>query len=520
MSKTDQIVEFMSRPSTYPDRPRSVEVTETHISWVFLTERFAFKLKKPVKFEFVDFSTPALRRQACLDELRLNRRLAPNVYLDVLRVSEDRDGSFRLGGEGREIDWVVHMRRLPAARAFDHVLLANQLAAKDAKRVAELLAEFYAGLAPQSVQPDDYRQALDRHIRANQASLLEMLPEEKLRLRRIHSAQLRYLYVNRPVFDDRVRAGRIVDGHGDLRPEHIYLECPPAIIDCIEFSEELRRVDTADELSFLAMECERIGHGDVGELVLSTYEQVGGDEIPQTFSAFYRCYRACVRAKVSLLQGRQQSDDRRRSMTRLAHEYVGWADHYAAELGRPCLIVVFGLMGSGKSTLAKKLSEAFDIDVISTDAIRRSILGTSTSPASYGEGQYRPEMRRQVYDELLKRASEILDKGQSVIVDGTFLTQQLRDRVNRLAGRHGAEAVDILCECPQRTVLARIKKRAASEDAESEARADLYEAQLREFQPPRAGEPIVRVDSTVDLSRQSEIVCDGLRELVYHRSIR
>ena len=139
------------------------------------------------------------------------------------------------------------------------------------------------------------------------------------------------------MFDNRVLAGRIVDGHGDLRPEHIYLEHPPAVIDCIEFSTELRRVDIADELNFLAMECQRLGHASLGQLVLSTYQKVCGDEIPPTISSFYRSYRACVRSKVATLQLQQRSEEQRRSLKRLTHQYLDWADHYAPNwAGRAC----------------------------------------------------------------------------------------------------------------------------------------------------------------------------------------
>ena len=259
-----------------------------------------------------------------------------------------------------------------------------------------------------------------------------------MRVRRIHSAQLRYLNVEKDLLDSRVISGRIVKGHGDLRPEHIYLENPPVVIDCIEFSEELRMVDIADELNFFAMECDRLGNSDVGKLVLSTYEDVCADGIPAHLGSFYRCYRACVRAKVAILQAQQQTDDQRRVFNRLTHQYINWADHYAEQLGRPCLLVVFGLIGSGKSTLAGKLAEAFDIEVLSTDRIRRSMMGPSPSPAKYGEDLYRENSRRQVYEELFCQAAHILDNGQSLVLDGTFLSRELRSRARDLSRRHGA----------------------------------------------------------------------------------
>jgi len=511
-SESGRLVEFLRTPAAYAERPSDVQVVETHISWVFLAGRYAYKLKKPVRFEFLDFSTPALRRRACRDEVRLNRRLAPDVYLDVFPVTAASDGTLQLAGSGTKVDWVVQMRRLPADRALDRLLREDRLTPAEASTVARFLAKFYSKLPSESVNPNEYRAALDHHIRANRAALLQALPQDAVRIRRIHSAQLRYLHVQYALFDNRVMAGRIVGGHGDLRPEHIYLERTPAVIDCIEFSDELRQVDTADELNFLAMECDRLGRGDFGQLVLSTYEDICGDPIPPTLSSFYRSYRACVRAKVTLLQSGQQAEERQPALNRLTRQYLDWADYDAEQLGPPCLLVVFGLMGTGKSTLARKLAEAFGAEVISTDSIRRSMWGASPTPAHYGEGIYRPETRGQVYDELLRQAGDLLDKGRSVILDGTFLARELRERANELSRRHGALALDVWCDCPRETALARVQGRAQTGGSESEARVDLYDAQVREFQPPAANSATVQVNTTADLARQLQIVFDKLRE--------
>ncbi|HJQ79034.1 MAG TPA: AAA family ATPase [Lacipirellulaceae bacterium] len=466
-----------------------------------------------MKFDFVDFSTPERRHQACLDELQLNRRLAPDVYLDVIPINQECNGKLHLGGGGNEIDSVVQMKRLPASKALDRVLKERRLKPSDAQTIVTFLANYYSAQPAETLSTDGYRHRLECHIRSNRDELLKSLSDDQVRVRRIHSAQLRYLNVEKDLLDSRVISGRIVNGHGDLRPEHIYLENPPVVIDCIEFSEELRKVDIADELNFLAMECDRLGNGDLGKLVLSTYADVSGDQISAHLGSFYRCYRACVRAKVAILQAQQQTDDQRRVFNRLTHQYINWADHYADQLGRPCLLVVFGLMGSGKSTLARKLAEAFDIDIVSTDHIRRSMMGPSPSPAKYGDGLYRADSRRQVYEELFCQAGAILDKGQSLILDGTFLSRELRSRARDLSRRHGAEVLCILCECSKETSLARIQLRAEVGRSESEARADLYEVQVRDFQPPSDETSTVRIDTTAHSVQQLQDVCEELRKV-------
>ena len=370
-------------------------------------------------------------------------------------------------------------------------------------------------MLPKPLSSDVFRQALDRHIRANGAALLEALPAERARLRRIQSAQLRYLNVQAELINDRVAAGRIVDGHGDLRPEHIYLDGRPIVIDCIEFSDELRTVDIADELSFLSMECERLDGRGLGELVLAEYQKVCGDKLPESLLSFYGSYRALVRAKVALLRVQQQTNGGSRPSADLIRQYVDVADHYAAELGPPSVLIVGGLMGSGKSTLARKLAESLGAELLATDHIRHAMFGTSVLPAEYGEDHYQPDMRSRVYEELFRQASEILDTGQSVILDGTFLTCELRDRAYDLAYRHGAVSFHVQCTCARQTAYARIQERAATGQSESEARTELYDLQARDLEPPWADDPFVTVDTTQAMSRQVSAVCAELRGLLF-----
>jgi aminoglycoside phosphotransferase family enzyme/predicted kinase len=508
-------VSLMSDPLSYDYPTSQVEVIETHISWVFLTDRYAYKLKKPVRFEFLDFSTPELRHRACLEEVRLNRRLASDVYIAVLPITQNSDGTLKLNGRGKEIDWVVQMRRLPADRALDILLLKRRLVPQDAQSIAAHLTNFYSRLLPKPVNPEVFLQALEHHIRANGAALLDSMPADRSRIRRLQSSQLRYLKVQSQEFYRRLAAGRVVDGHGDLRPEHIYVEKPPAVIDCIEFSDELREVDVADELSFLAMECERLGDSSVGELVLQAHERACGDEIPPHLLAFYRAYRACVRAKVALFRSKQVKANNQFA-NGLIREYLILADRYAKELGPPLLLIVGGLMGTGKSTLAAILAETFDIDVLSTDHIRHVILGASEAPAAYGEGHYQPDLRERIYDELFRQAADLLKAGQSVVLDGTFLTDCLRARAYEVAYKHDAVSLNVSCTCPRQLAYARIQQRAEQGQSESEARTELYDLQARDFELPCADDPYLTVDTTQAISQQVIAVCSELRRILFN----
>ena len=302
MSATDIAakVAFLSRPAAYPDAPRSVERVETHMSWVFLTDCYAYKLKKPVRYDSLDFSSLELRRRDCEEEVRLNRRLARDVYLGTLALTLAPDGTLQLGGAGETLDWLVHMRRLPADRMLDEVIRRGQIAEADIRPAAERLAEFYTRAGTVEFAPDSYRKRLEEGVRSDLHELCR--PEFGLReeqVTKLAEAQLAFLERRRALFDQRVLAGRIIEGHGDLRPEHICLTPDPAIIDCLEFSRELRIVDPADELAFLALECERLGKPVVGRWFLETYTRLTGDEPPRPLMEFHRTYRALRRAKIA-----------------------------------------------------------------------------------------------------------------------------------------------------------------------------------------------------------------------------
>ncbi|MCA9162562.1 MAG: hypothetical protein KDA62_06265, partial [Planctomycetales bacterium] len=250
---------WMQSVAAYPFVTSDVEVIETHISYVYLTDRFVFKLKKPVRYEFLDFSTAEARRQACCEEVRLNRRLARDIYLDVVPITVD-DGHFHLGGDGKPVDWLVKMRRLPADRAMDELIRRGELTEAHVGQVAKTLANFYQQAPPVSLRCESYRQAIAQHVRANHLELsreVHQLPEPMIR--RVWQAQQRVLQLWPDLLTTRVCDGRIVDGHGDLRPEHIYLAPSPTVIDCIEFNSDFRQIDVLDELCFLDMECVRLG---------------------------------------------------------------------------------------------------------------------------------------------------------------------------------------------------------------------------------------------------------------------
>ncbi len=294
-------VALLSEPHSYPDNPERVERIETHMSWVFLTDRHAYKLKKPVRMRYLDFTTEAARRIDCREELRLNRRLTRDVYLDVLPLAIDAAGRLHLDTKGEVVDWVIKMRRLPGDKMLDRAIRAHAVRIEDLCRAVEVLCDFYHGCPPVERAPDEHRLALAREIADNRRELGRW--SEQIPLAQVDSVcarQSALLTRCAELFDARVRAGRIVEGHGDLRPEHICLVAPPQIIDCLEFARELRIVDPADELAFLALECERLGAPELTDIIFTTYARCSGDEPPAALIHFHQSLRACTRAKIAL----------------------------------------------------------------------------------------------------------------------------------------------------------------------------------------------------------------------------
>lgn len=324
-------VAFLRQSTSFPEPAYRVEAIETHMSWVFLTDGHAYKLKKPVRYEFLDFSTTEARRFYCEEELRLNRRLAADVYLGVAALAIDDSGHLHLDGGANVVDWLVKMRRLPTRLMLDYAIRHGTANESDIGKVAARLADFYRTCAPIAIDPAGYRSKLLVHIDACQLELRQpayRLPVEQVDA--ICNAQRTILQSRPGLFDQRVQAGRIVEGHGDLRPEHVCLNAQLSIIDCLEFSRDLRIVDAADEVSFLALECERFGAAGLGAHLLRTYGELSDDRPPAEIIHFYQSYRATLRAAISIRHLNEEKFRCSPEWPRRAHDYLNLAQSHVA----------------------------------------------------------------------------------------------------------------------------------------------------------------------------------------------
>jgi len=322
-------VAFLKNKGNYPHSTDKVEAIKTHMSWVFLTDKFAYKLKIPFRYDHMRLLTVEARHQNCKDEVRLNKRLADKVYLDVVPLSLDDKGNIRLGKGEQVIDWLVKMKRLPESKMLDYQVKKNQsLAQNKLQPAADLLTTFYLEAKAEQLSAKDYIQKLQTALREYHKSL--KAPEFDLsssKVETIAQKQFTFLKEQKDVFMQRVNKGKIIEGHGDLKPDHVCLS-PVAIIDCLEFDRDLRVLDILDDLAFLALECDRLGASDVGEFFINYYQRKANDVAEEGLINFYKSYKAVIRAMLSIrhLREEQYKDDpkwRRKTL-----QYLRLADKY------------------------------------------------------------------------------------------------------------------------------------------------------------------------------------------------
>lgn len=468
-------------PACYPETPGRVDLAETHISCVFLTEHTVYKLKKPVDFGFVDYSTLALRHRYCRREVALNRRLTQDVYLDVVPLVQTSAG-LRFAVPGRAVDWAVRMRRVPDAALWSHRLAAGELDRVDLERLAAVLAAFHAGAIVRAPA------VLAARDRALEETLRDLAPAaggvlSATALAEIAAAVPRWRSRLDPVLRRRLRAGHFVDGHGDLRLEHVFEQDGQVqALDCVEFSPALRRLDAAADLAFLLMDLDRNARPELALDLVAAYLRFSGDASLPLCDRFYRAERALVRAKVDLLAqasvGRSQADVER--LRTRAARWTELAVAYLRPATPPALLLVRGVSGTGKTTLATRLAAQLGFAWLSSDALRRTAAGRTTASiaAAAKEARYTPLARRAVYAKLHRAAGWYLARGFGVVLDATYLEPDLAGQVARLALRHGVPARALSLHAPTEALQRRLRERLPSA---SEADWQVARQQLEAF---------------------------------------
>ncbi|HET9238362.1 MAG TPA: AAA family ATPase [Oligoflexus sp.] len=510
MSLHEKLEAFLQQPASYPEATARVELRETHISKVFLTDHAAFKIKKPLKLPFLDYSNLERRRDACFAELELNRRFSHDIYRDVVAITVDEKG-FTWNGRGPTLEYAVWMRRIPDACLMDVRLRERTFQKEDSERLIAHLVHCYQE-APHGARDGElYWQRLRALIDENRSSLYELAlhlkldPEPWLAL---CSRQLLFMQVNRRLMITRAEDGFVIEGHGDLRPEHIVFEDRVSLIDGIEFNRDLRVLDQADELSFLAMECAVMGYSEPGHEIRHRVLQDLNDPAPPELLAFYESYRATVRAKVNALRAEQETGEKQKRTLALIADYQNIAENALKKAMPPVAFIVAGAMGSGKTTLARSLKQELGAVHWESDEIRRKVFGKSQGATAYGQGHYTPAARLCVYESLRDHMMISLAAGMNVIVDASFSHPDFVRTMLEPLLKDNRPYVILVCECSDDEAMARIRKRMHEGDSPSEARPDLYLEQKRKGDWTFATFPHWRVNTEHDQQEEMRKVFD------------
>jgi len=516
-------------PSIYPHPVEKIEVEETHISKVFLTGLFVYKVKKPVDFGFVDFSTLAKRRHWCEQEVQLNQRLSRGVYLEVVEITRGPEG-FALGGRGEPVEYAVKMRELPRARSMLALLHRGEVTPPMIDDLGRVLAAFYsAARGGPEIDPIGSVEVIRANSEENFSQIepfvADLLEREEFLF--VRQAVGEFLERHGDLFQRRVETGRIRDGHGDLRLDHIYFEDRIQIIDCVEFNERLRQEDVTADLAFLAMDLDSLGCGHLGWRLVKTYAQAAGDPEIYILLDFYKCYRACVRCKVDCLRIAEGGlgDSEARELRRRARRHSRLAAAYGATFSRQTLWLVCGLSASGKSTIAGEMATRLRVRVRSSDVVRKLLFGIpprKPAPAEFGEGIYTAAQTTRTYETLLGEVREELRSGRSAIADATFGKRGFRDQARQLAREFGAHIVFVECICPEPLLQRRLSNRRGN--LVTDARLQHFEAQSRAFEAmeelPDSMHIRVRTDAPVEESLLVVFSETYLRQLRQTRQAR
>jgi len=441
-------------------------VAETHSAVVFFVGDRAYKLKKPVDLGFLDFRERSTRAAVCRREVELNRRLAPDVYLGVADV---------LGPDHQVCDHLVVMRRMPDDRRLSTLVAGGADVTDGLRQLARLVATFHARAA-RSPDADRAagRDALAGRWAANTAGLLAHGQDvvELEEVLEIDALAARYLAGRGPLFEQRRRAGRALDGHGDLLADDIFLlEDGPRVLDCIEFDDGLRLGDALADVAFLAMDLERLGRSDLAARFLADYREDSDDTWPPSLAHHHVAYRAQVRAKVGAIraeQGIEAAAAEARAMLGLARRHL--------DAGTVRLVLVGGLPGTGKTTLATGLGDALDAVVARSDELRKEQAGLpldQPAPAAFGEGLYTPEATSATYAEMLRRARIALGMGESVVLDASWTTACWRAQARAVAAATHADLLELQCRAPSVLAARRIRHRLATGHDASDATPDI-----------------------------------------------
>jgi aminoglycoside phosphotransferase family enzyme/predicted kinase len=473
---------------------RALEIVETHISWVVLAGEFAYKIKKPLNLGFLDFSSLDKRRLACLEEIRLNRRTAPDIYLDVVAIGGSAAAPC-IGDAGPALEYAVRMHRFEREDGLDFLLARGALQDADIRAVATMIASFHAGAGRAAAGSHGTPTLVLADALAN-FSQMPPLPFDTgraTRLRHLHEWTVAEHVRLASRMETRARSGFVRECHGDLHLANMVRQGGRVVaFDCIEFNPEMRWIDVINDLAFTLMDLRHRGHADFARAALDTYLECSGDWAGVTLLPFYLTYRAMVRAKVAAFRanGSGVDDAARSTALQDCDAHLALAETFAAPT-RPRLLITRGVAGSGKSHISAGLLRVRDWIRLRSDVERKRLAGLAAlehSGSALHAGLYSGAATARVYAHLATLADSLLAAGCAVIVDATFLKRDWRRRFRDLAARHQVPFTILAIDAEHAELERRIVARASAGGDASEADLDVLAGQLSSAEPIGADE--------------------------------
>jgi aminoglycoside phosphotransferase family enzyme/predicted kinase len=502
MTPAGSMLDWLSRPESYPDGSGGVEIITTDESVIALVGEMVYKVCLPVKSDDRDLSTPALREKSLQRELRLNRRLGGDIYLDVLAISRSDDG-WTFGGDGAAVEYALRMKRLAADRMMPSLLASGSVTEEDLDSLGDLLAEFYSSAKTVSrsakMEPTE---AIESAIHQAMAPLQESHADRD-QLARIEPALLLFVCQHRELFEKRFVQGKIRECHGDLRSDHICLVRPPIVIGSIDSKDRPRQIDILSDLAVLLVDTEFAGHGDIGWRVWQRLAGRLNEPIDSSLLFFYRSFRAMMLARREAI--RENPDDA------VLARWLEIAAHHARSIHQPRLFVTVGLMGTGKTTLSEALVNDLGLTRLSSEDVG-NVLYPSGAEGKSKANRLNPEHRDRIYGDLLGQIESALTKGISVVVDGSYLQRRHREAVLELASRLGIVPLFLECRLAKSETIARLDRRYKKNRTRPGSRPELLEDQSGLYEPPDElpAENVLVLNMNQPVPRLVEIVRESL----------
>lgn len=485
---SEKLIASLFIADRYPHPVDQVELVETHISWVLLAGDFAYKIKKPVDFGFLDFSTLAKRRHFCAEEIRLNRRFAPQLYLEVIGIGGTPENP--IWGQAPEFEYAVKMRRFPRSAELDFLLQQQRLKPQQMRHFADYVAKVH-----QQVAVADQQQAfgspdsINAPVRENFIQLRLLAGKNRLeQVSELEHWSRTSFDALRDLLEQRRAEGFIRECHGDLHLANmVWLDEQPILFDCIEFNDNFRWIDVLNDIAFLLMDLDDRGASPLGWHFLNRYLQQTGDYRGVPLLKFYKVYRAMVRAKVTGLRLSQAtlSAGERAEDEKLLQSYLDLASGYQTE-HKPLLIICHGLSGSGKSTWVEQIAPLCPAISLHSDIERKRLHGlppTAASRSDLASGIYTPQANQQTYQRLQELSAVLLDAGLTVIVDATFMHREQRKKMQQLAAERNTRMVILDFPVSEEELFRRVRQRALQAEQVSEADCTVLRRQIERSQP-------------------------------------